>query len=1045
MGHTRRLFVSGSFAVLEAAAVELLRALKSTGDSLAPLWVIVPTNLLRLHLARQVAASGPGHANLRFLTLLDLARELAETSLLAGGARPLSDLAATALVRRLVVRHGGGYFRELAERPGLHSSLLATFGDLADAEVDPELLGEFARAAAPSAAGAEKLETLAELYRCYREELTRLRLYDRNDLLLAAARRAPEQPPPGGQVILYGFYDFTPRQRTLVAAVTDQASAVVFVPWEDGPRFPYATQTVSWLRSRGFAMSESLGLPDAASDLARGQSRLFESREGEGSPAALSQPDGSVVVVSAPGETREAREVVRAVLRLVRERGLHFHEIGVLLRTREPYVALIAEALDHAGVPVYREGGRPLLETRAGRSLRLLLRCVQEDFARATVIDFLTTAPIPFATLLTDGARCSPAQWDVLSGEAGIVAALPQWGERLAALHRRYEAQRREQEEPPPWLEARLAEIDRCARFLARWGADLAAIPRRGSWREIVDACLRAFVAYVERSEEAERVRDAVAPLAQLDAVADETTLAEVVTAVTQALESAHESAGAFGRGVFVGEVMSARGLSFRATVLPGLVERVVPRPVSEDPLLLDEERVYLGERTGRQMAEKQRGFEEERLLFTLMLRSAREAVVLTFPRLDMATARDRLPSFYLLHLFTAITGRHASYRELEEWSCLQRVELSRLFPPSREQAVDALEVHLADADEAIESNAIAPLSALLSGAPFLRPACRAEEARAHPAFTVYDGVLEAPAARARLQAREWTLSTHRVQTYLRCPYRFFLEQLLGIEQLDTPEQVQTLSPLDRGNLVHGILHEFYERARAGGLVPLAAAERERAVALMDEVAAARCREFEAEGLPGLPLLWRRERRRLRETLHRFLTVEIERADGLVPSHGEFAFGDEGREVCVALAGGEIVRLRGRIDRIDLGPDRVGLVLDYKTGKPAEVSSDAIDPDTLQLPFYLHAVRQLFPETRWRRAELYYVGPRSRFERVGLDASAPAAQEAALAELLAEVLAGIRGGWFPAGRPSCGYCQYTPVCGRAAELYAVKQGGLGRA
>ncbi|HUI27820.1 MAG TPA: PD-(D/E)XK nuclease family protein, partial [Candidatus Kryptonia bacterium] len=1017
---TRRLFVNGSFAVLEAAAVELLRTLKSAGDPLAPLWVVVPTNLLRQQLGRRVAAGQPGHTNLRFLTLLDLAGELAEPPLMMAGASPLSDFAALALVRRLLREQPTDYFAALAERPGLHAAVLATLNDLADGEVDPQTLAEFVRTMSPNAGGADRLAALARLYRAYREELSRLGLYDRNDLLRAAAARAATQRPPDEQIVLYGFYDFTPLQRRLVAAVVGDAAAAMFMPWEDGARFAYATPTLNWLRSLGFVITP-LASELPASDLARAQARLFDG--GGVEPADAS--DQTVRVISAPGESREVREVARAILDFVRERGFRFEEIAVLTRAREPYGGELVDCLQRCSIPAYVEGGRPLVETCAGRALLLLLRILQEDFARPAVIEFATAAPIPFAALMTGGERCTPAQWDVLSADAGIVAGRTQWTTRLAALRRRYEEQQSASEEPAPWFGARLAEIDRCLRFVERLADDLEVIGRRGSWRRVVGSLLEVYGRYVQPSEQSERVRRAVASLADLDRVAGDASVSDFTAAIANALAAAHEPIGVFGQGVFVGDIMPARGLSFGATIIPGLVERGMPRPITEDPLLLDDERQYLGEHSGRHVAAKTAGFDEERLLFTLMLRSARAAAVLTYPRLDMATARDRLPSVFLLHLCTALSGRRASYRDFDEWKQVQRVELSRLLPPSLDRAVDGFEVTLARAHAALQRDDRDSLRALLA-APFLQSAWQAEAARASGAFTPYDGVLAGAAALQRLAATEWTLSPRRVQTYLRCPYQFFLEHILKIEALEEPERILTVSPLDRGNLVHGVLYEFYRRAAADALVPLRTATQRRAEALMDEIATARCAELEAGGLTGLPLAWRHQQRVLRETLRRFIAAEIGAADEFVPTYFEYGFGDGDAAVGLRLPAGEVVQLRGRIDRIELSAGGGGRVVDYKTGKPAEVATDTIEPATVQLPFYLHAVRTLFPSRRWQRADLLYVNLEAEFARVGLAADAPAAQAATLAALVAEVLHGIRSGRFTAGGPTCAWCEFEP-------------------
>jgi ATP-dependent helicase/nuclease subunit B len=53
-------------------------------------------------------------------------------------------------------------------------------------------------------------------------------------------------------------------------------------------------------------------------------------------------------------------------------------------------------------------------------------------------------------------------------------------------------------------------------------------------------------------------------------------------------------SAQRYGR-IFVGPIEAARGLSFDAVFVPGLAERLFPRKIVEEPILLDALRVQLG------------------------------------------------------------------------------------------------------------------------------------------------------------------------------------------------------------------------------------------------------------------------------------------------------------------------------------------------------------------------------------------------------------------------------------------------------------------
>src|SRR5207249_237576 len=114
-----------------------------------------------------------------------------------------------------------------------------------------------------------------------------------------------------------------------------------------------------------------------------------------------------------------------------------------------------------------------------------------------------------------------------------------------------------------------------------------------------------------------------------------------------------HESpAHRFGR-VFVASPEGGRGRSFDVVFIPGLAERSFPFPVREDPLLLDRVR----EESAPFLPRKEQRVQRERLRLLLAVGAAEQRVVFSYPRIDGAEGRPRVPSFYGLDLVRAVTG----------------------------------------------------------------------------------------------------------------------------------------------------------------------------------------------------------------------------------------------------------------------------------------------------------------------------------------------------------------------------------------------------
>ena len=102
-------------------------------------------------------------------------------------------------------------------------------------------------------------------------------------------------------------------------------------------------------------------------DLGRLQTFLFS----DSSPPP-STPDGSVSLISAPGESRECVEIARRIQKAAGE-GTPYDQIAVLFRAEQTYRPLLEEALRRAGIPAHFASGSSLPDVSA-RALLVLLR-----------------------------------------------------------------------------------------------------------------------------------------------------------------------------------------------------------------------------------------------------------------------------------------------------------------------------------------------------------------------------------------------------------------------------------------------------------------------------------------------------------------------------------------------------------------------------------------------------------------------------------------------------------------------------------------------
>jgi hypothetical protein len=236
------------------------------------------------------------------------------------------------------------------------------------------------------------------------------------------------------------------------------------------------------------------------------------------------------------------------------------------------------------------------------------------------------------------------------------------------------------------------------------------------------------------------------------------------------------------------------------------------------------------------------------------------------------------------------------------------------------------------------------------------------------------------------------------------------------------------------------VLELFHRRRLEAGAGPLRgeAAERQALRAAAGDV----FRRFEAEGRVGEPAAWAARRGAVLARLERAVAAEAREGDGLAPALVEHRF--EGATALVLADRGQEVRLRGRIDRVDEGPDRIRVV-DYKNSADERGHRERIEPEALgatefQLPAYLLAAAAALPGRR--RLEASWLLLR-RAKRLGLALDADAAflavdegrrsqVRAAGGRTFADAAVGlvrrIRAGDFPVASRSCAGCALGAIC-----------------
>jgi ATP-dependent helicase/DNAse subunit B len=432
-------------------------------------------------------------------------------------------------------------------------------------------------------------------------------------------------------------------------------------------------------------------------------------------------------------------------------------------------------------------------------------------------------------------------------------------------------------------------------------------------------------------------------------------TLTEVRDVLADRLRSLEVDPPAhrYGR-VFIGSPHQARGRAFRIVFVPGLAERLFPQKLREDPLLVDDLRSELtSPQISSALPRQEDRADMERLLLRLAIGAATERLYVSFPRIETAEARQRVPSFYALEVTRAVTGRIPDHQVLETEAAEEaKASLAWPAPVDAADAIDDFEHDLSILRWLMRSNEDVKGHAhyMLRLNDCLRRSATERWARSKAQWSQFDGIVRTTdATRAYLRTQrlgERPYSVSALQNYAYCPYRFLLSAIYRLEPLDEPEPLQRLDPLTKGSLFHAVQAEFF-RALEKSKQPIAATAIEAVLEVLDTTLTRIAAKYAEEVAPAVDRVWQDEIAGIRTDLHvwaRNLAATKEWEPWLF----EYAFGlpidatsEGGAEVGrdphsrpePVMIDGRFL-LRGSVDLVERKPGTTLLrVTDHKTSK----------------------------------------------------------------------------------------------------------------
>jgi RecB family exonuclease len=784
-------------------------------------------------------------------------------------------------------------------------------------------------------------------------------------------------------------------------------------------------------------------------------------------------PDGTVALEEHAGVEAEVEATTDWVARQV-VGGTPLVEIAVLAPERDPLVALVADRLArlpwHDGMlPVHVSGGLPLARFTAGARGLALVRGLRAHLPATALADVL-----PALRLVGGGrARLSRGDAEELGsrlGSAGGSVGNPdgalEWSARVADRLRAIEVEVARGaavgDGADSGARSRAREIERVSANLTaiRPAFDavvrLAARVARGETLSVLWPALHDFLQeWLVQPADGPRVEAVLAETlaaAAADGACGTISGDEALRVIERAVLGARVPVGRFGEPrVFVGALADAVGLAFTAVRVIGLAEGRLPAVGREDPVFPEILRGAWGGGAGLIPSAGDCALEGLHAL-DLVVRAASAQVAFSVPRLDVERS-EREPSSVMLEAAAAL-GRPNRVTGAPAAVVPDRVALERdAFTPARASAGSFrrdFPIGEAAWQDGIARRALG-IPSRWRGAPALDLARIEHLGAAAPGSM--DGLLGEAALELPVPGLgpERPIAPRALEEILRCPHAYLLESLLGFGPpagLDSPREI---APNAYGSLFHDVAAAFYDRNGS----PFCSGERTLAEWLRDadRLVDQTFDAFVAVHPLAGPAVRAQQRERLRHDVRELIEYDW-RGGGA----GRFVAAERtfGEPVSVEVpAGGGVLYVRGRIDRLDVVADRT-LVRDLKTSRVrARVGKEAGPDPAGDVQIALYGMVAAALAESWglpsRIGAAYVHFGRGRAAERSFRDDFHGSLEPAAREWLAAARGLLVARVFPRTpvQEDCKYCDFRPVCGqtaneRAAQVLAGSAGALAR-
>ncbi len=995
-----------------------------------PLLLIAPESLLLSHLRKTITKHKKALANIYFFTLQDFAQNI----VLANQNQDALSFAPQALEKAflsdIAQKELGqdSYFFPIVRKKGFLNSLYETIKELKLHGISSQ---DFLYAS--SWQKSRKINDIAAIFSSYEKKTRKARLYDTQDILrLATDLVEQDETYSSFGLYLYGFLQLYPLEKRFLEACMKDRESVVFIPCCDLPVYRSVQKLQEWLVSLGF---EKMATEPVRFSLPP----LLQSIRNNAPPSELSSgQQHGFEILSCLNSYSEVQSIAQKIF-LECEQGHAVDSIGIFLARPDSYLASLKDTFVSSQIP-FRSSIDKLAHTAQARLLLKILELFANESLKESVLSIAQSPCLNRNFFQETGiTHFSPCDWSQIALELDLKGSWDIWEKKLEkeiVLCLEENSARMPEEKENPFasyqdtFSSRLALLKSFLLFVQFWRSSFMLIKRQNSYAEILHEIFLLYDKVCQPSQIKEKIRQALAPVVQIDRMdiaIDLCFLSEIFVSLMESTVCSCDD------GVFLCDLESGMGIPFSIVILPGLAEKEFPPPAKPASLLSEREKKSLNqfwEQEGIFPGLYVDRFLSPRLLYHLTLSSALQKIFLFFPRMDISSNQEKMPSTFLLETASNLSGTSLSFSQFWKSPLVKHISGDIL---DGEEMLSPLFYDL----YIFKIGEKAGWDSLCKRYPFVERSQKNRRLQwTQKRFTIFDGVLNNDICSEILKKKyslfRFPVEAKVLEIYSLCPFRFFMKYILRMPAFYEPASIARISQWEQKRLISDVFAHYYQDVE----------ERETPSSLKESVKFVFSRrEKEKE-----ELLWEVEEERTLENLEYYLETQVEKENGAVPVELQIGYGKEEISFCMLeLQDNRKLSFKGYFDQINQNRNTMLVEgLHYFSGKPSVLPKpdSFYKGEALHLAIDIIALKALYPEFSSLKSIERYLGTKGIVAQTSFSSESLDTQKTILQKICQNIVTGIENGFFfpfPS-REKCMYCPYLDACGPLrTQIYDSRQ------